>query len=88
MKEMTNINKEVTESLKQSVLAMDNSTRLVFQSLQEEKIFRKILTLKFKCLRFGSLSIQKLNFLQKRNFPKRERDLDLIMIIKEDENCQ
>jgi len=72
VKEMTNINKEVTESLKQSVLAMDNSTRLVFQSLQEEKIFRKILTLKFKCLRFGSLSIQKLNFLQKRNFPKRE----------------
>jgi len=38
VKEMTNINKEVTtESLRRSVFAMDNSTRLVFQSLQDER---------------------------------------------------
>jgi len=74
LKEITNIiKKEVTtESLRRSVFAMDNSTRLVFQSLQDEKILRKILSLKFKCLRSGSLSIQKLSFSQKRNFSKRE----------------
>jgi len=50
------------------------------------KDFEENLVFEIQMSKVWKSSIQKLSFSQKRNFSK--RDLDLIMIIKEDENCQ